>query len=112
MPTVPVYPSIPVPTDDPKALLEAVLALKQTVEMLTGQDIASDKLAPHVFVQPDPPQAWSVGDMWLCTAAVYSFSVWDGFHWLKIGDIATPANQDPQLYFNLRQFVRARDSAR
>ena len=90
MPTVPVYPSIPVPSDEPGALLEAVQALKQTVEMLTGQDIGAAKFAPHVFVQPEVPEALHVGDLWLCTSVSYTFNVWDGFHWLKVGDIVTP----------------------
>ena len=108
MPTVPEFPSIPVPTNDPNSLLEAILALKQSVEMLTGQDVAGDKFAPHVFVQTEQPQARHVGDLWLCTGRIYSFNVWDGSYWLKIGDIVTPAVQDPQMYLNLHRFIRRR----
>ena len=110
MPTTPDFPSIPVPTDDPKSLLESVNALKQTVEMLTGQDTTTDKSAAHTFVQASAPVALHVGDMWLCTSTVYSFNIWDGFNWLKIGNIATPTaqDQDPQIYLNLQQFMRGR----
>jgi hypothetical protein len=107
MPTSPVFPSIPVPTADPPALLEAVLALKQTVEMLTGQD-QSDKFAPHVFVQDAMPEALHTGDLWLCTVATNSsFNVWSGTKWLKIAAVtAIVADLSIEPDFLLRQFVR------
>jgi hypothetical protein len=108
MPTSPVFPSIPVPTADPAALLESVNALKQTVEMLTGQD-QSDKFAPHVFVQDATPDAYHVGDLWFCTSVVTSsFNVWSGAKWVKIAAVTAVTSMDGSVdtEFLLKQFVR------
>jgi len=86
MPVAPLWPTIPVPTEDLKSLNASVLALKQVAEMLTGQD-QMQKFAPHTFVQADTPVALHDGDFWLCTGKTYSFNIWDGNKWLKIADL-------------------------
>ena len=108
MPSVPIFPTIPIPREDVQSLNTSVLALKEAVEMLTHQ--GGEQAGRHpcfAFVQPEVPNATSPGDIWLCTSGVYSFSIWDGFNWLKVGDIVTPAG-DNQLYLNLHQFMRRR----
>lgn len=99
------FPSVPVPTSDPDALLETVIALKQTVEMLTGQD-QGNGYAPHVFVQPGVPQALHTGDLWLCTTLSNStFNIWNGSQWVKIAAVAmTLMDDQPDLL--LEQFAR------
>lgn len=105
MPTPPPFPSIPTPTAEPAALLQTCIALKQAVEMLTGQDADQSKYAPHVFVQTDTPTALHIGDLWLCTAKTYTFNVWDGQHWLKLGSPISPL--EAQATFDFAQFMKA-----
>jgi len=90
MPTTPTFPSIPVPTDDPKSLLETVLAIKQTVDALTGQD-NSERFANHVFVDHETPTAIHKGDIWLYEGERFSLNIWNGVRWILIVDVVPPA---------------------
>lgn len=105
MPTAPNYPSIPVPTEDPKALLETCNALKRTVEMLVG---SGDTAAAHVFVQDDMPDALHTGDLWFCTSAVNpSFNVWSADKWIKLSTVpALELGMTAETDFLLRKFAR------
>jgi len=110
MPNIPDFPSIPVPKEDLKSLNESVLALKQAVEMLTGQG-DEGRVAPHVFIQSDQPEALHKGDLWLCTTNSATFNVWNGDKWLVLSNVpalammAIPEElQDRQLrLFNTRK---------
>jgi hypothetical protein len=106
MPTAPHFPSIPVPREDLKSLNASVLALKQTVEMLTGQD-QSDKYAAHVFMQAGVPEAHHVGDLWLCTGTTFTFNIWDGTDWLKLADVAIPV-EGQRAYLAMQNLIRRR----
>jgi len=106
MPVTPYFPTIPVPTAEPAALLETCITMKRTLEMLTGQD-QGHTFAPHVFVQLEVPEAIHVGDFWLCTATNYTFNIWNGNRWLKLGDVV-PATEMEQPYLQLHQFMRRR----
>lgn len=99
-----IFPSIPIPTEDPKALLETCLTMKRTLEMLTGQD-QGETFAPHVFVQADVPVAHNVGDLWLCTALTQSFNCWTGAAWVRIATV-TSMTLDGDL--NLQAFAQRR----
>jgi hypothetical protein len=87
------FPTIPEPATDVDSLHKSVLALKRSVEMLTGGDNKSmtgdksDRNAHHVFTQPDTPTALHEGDMWLCTGASYSLSIWQGGKWLLVATL-------------------------
>lgn len=105
MPAPPPFPTIPVPSNEVNALLETVLALKQAVELLTGQGADQTKFAAHVFVQTEPPEAYHVGDLWLCTGPTYNFSIWDGTRWLKATP-PLPVTADEHEAFRLDQFIR------
>lgn len=103
---MPDFPSVPVPTKDPDALLQSVLALKHAVEMLTGQD-QGDRFAAHVFVQPDTPTAFHTGDFWLCTATSGStFNVWNGTKWVKIAAVTLMSDAPAETDFLLHMFKR------
>ena len=113
MPTTPNFPSIPVPKGNFNSMLETILTLKRTVEMLTGQDPASPNgnqrefFAPHVFVQQGTPEALHVGDLWLAQQKSWSFNIWTGNEWLKIADIAMPSGLT-HVYSRTPGFVRRR----
>lgn len=83
----PVFPTIPVPTDDPKSLRATVEALKVTVEILAGNDTKSrdgtqiNRFSQHCYVQPTEPKALHAGDTWLCTNHNWTFSIWTGSEW-------------------------------
>lgn len=113
---MPDFPSIPVPTADPNALLQTALALKQTVEMLTGQD-QTDRFTAHVFIQTTPPDAYHEGDLWLCnTTTNASFNVWNGSKWVKLTTVTglTAETMDTleegdagvTVNFRLREFLK------
>jgi len=84
------FPTIPVPTLELESVHKAILALKETVEMLTGFDSKSmtgtsaDRFAPHVFYQLEEPLALHIGDFWLRPADSYTLSMWNGSDWLLI----------------------------
>lgn len=103
--TAPVFPAIPVPGTDGDSLRTAVLALKQSVDMLTGGDGQSkdgstaNRFAPHVFLQGATPTAFHPGDLWLCTGTNYTLNIWDGSHWLLIATLpAPPATTAAEAY--------------
>jgi hypothetical protein len=89
-PKAPKYPTIPLPEDNLHSLHRTCLALKRSVEMLTGKDTksadgtATDRFAPHVFITPYTPEALHIGDFWLCTGQNYTFNMWNGGTWLVI----------------------------
>ena len=103
MPTTPFFPTIPVPTEDPKALLETCLTMKRTLEMLTGED-QGGTYAVHTFVQADTPEAIHLGDFWLCTAKDMSLNTWTGLQWVKIASVTALAAAE--VDFNMGQFQR------
>lgn len=83
-----VFPTIPVPTDEPKSLRASIEALKRIVEMLIGADPKAldgsqhSRYAPHVFVQDTVPTALHPGDLWLSTLpSNYTFNIWTGAEW-------------------------------
>jgi hypothetical protein len=87
------FPSIPVPENNPESLHRTCLALKKAVEMLTGADSksrdgsSSDRFANHVFVGTDVPEALHVGDLWLATGQSYTFNIWNGTDWLLVATL-------------------------
>lgn len=104
MPTTPTFPSIPLPREDIKSILEACLTMKRILEMLTGQD-QGETYANHVFVQPETPEALHTGDLWLCTSKVPTFNIWSGDAWARIANV-TAITEDVDLL--LGQFSNRR----
>ena len=58
-----IFAEIPVPTDDPKSLLEAVKAIKENLETLTGEK-GSGGWANQTYISRDAPTARLDGDRW------------------------------------------------
>lgn len=89
----PKFPTIPVPEANPESLHKTCLALKQAVEMLTGNDPKSrsgdqaNRFAPHVFVQPTTPTALHEGDLWLCEGPSFTFNIWTKNGWMVIATL-------------------------
>ena len=96
MPTSPLWASIPVPTDDPKSLLETCLTMKRILEELTGQG-NTEHCAPHVYVQADVPDGEHKGDLWLHTGANASFNIWNGHQWILVASVPVSAVADLDL---------------
>jgi hypothetical protein len=104
MPVAPDFPTIPVPTEDPKALLETCNALKRAIEMLV---VSGDRVAAHVFVQPDMPDALHIGDLWFCTSASNpSFNVWSADKWIKLSTVPATLELAGPTDFLLHKFPR------
>lgn len=73
------FAAIPEPMPTMESMLNTVQALKQTVELLTGQ---RGNVAPtRVFVQNGKPTPERVGDIWVNTSATNKVLVWDGTDW-------------------------------
>lgn len=121
MPSNPTFPSIPVPKASMMSMLETVLTLKRTVEMLTGQEPATlnastkpgeekpTYFAPHVFVQADTPTAYHIGDLWLAQRKSWSFSIWTGSDWILLVDLPTPVPVvGTRAYATFPRFPRVR----
>lgn len=63
-------------------MLDAIKAMKQTVELLAGQ---RGGLAPaRVFVQATTPVALREGDLWVKTNAANKLLVWTNNAWLSV----------------------------
>jgi len=80
-----VYEAIPEPGDALDTLRLAVVALKQNVEILTGNR-GPNGWANQVFVQQEAPVAAKEGDIWLkypvVAADTWALSVWKNGKWL------------------------------
>lgn len=74
------YPSIPDPISE-GSLLETVRALKQAVEILTGQRGASP--AATVYYSVDPPAQPGASDLWVRTTDQRMY-LWNGTQWVPI----------------------------
>lgn len=80
------YPAIPEFTDDPRSVATTVRALKEAVELLTGQRQGPALGAPLVFVQEDTPSravrgaVFGRGDIWINTLT-NKVSYWNGVEW-------------------------------
>lgn len=81
MSNAPVYPSIPVPSNDIQSLVTTVRALKQVVEILVG--LRGDRgVAGHIAFQDAPPNPTQPGDLWITSGG--KTRVWNGTTWLAI----------------------------
>lgn len=77
-----IFPSIPDPVGNGASVLDAVRAMKHSVELLTGQ---RGSVSPtRVFVQSATPTAGQTGDLWVCTSANNRMLVWDGKNWSTV----------------------------
>lgn len=76
------YPSVPDPQANTQSLYDAVRALKQAVELLTGQ--AGTLAAARIKVSAVPPTALVAGDLWVNSADNNKLFVWDGVDWRAV----------------------------
>lgn len=81
-----IYTPIPDPGDDHGSLVESIKAMKETIEVLTG-DRGTSGQANQTFIQRDTPEAHKIGDGWLRPALLKGEvpvkSYWDGKQWVK-----------------------------
>jgi hypothetical protein len=78
----PQLPTIPLPGRDIPSMHAALMAIKQTLDVLTGQ---SDVHMPaRVYMQDTPPVALHTGDMWIKPYPSLMMSYWDGQQWQVI----------------------------
>lgn len=78
----PQVPSIPTPTEDPKSLRSAVMALKQAVEILAGSSGVEPQ--PNMYVSNSMPTARKKGDLWIVEYPSISVSYWNGSTWVLL----------------------------
>lgn len=74
------YPSIPDPIDE-NTLLPTVRALKQAVEILTGQ--RGNTPAATVYNATTTPMEPGVGDLWVRSTDQRMYT-WNGLQWIPI----------------------------
>lgn len=74
------FPTIPDPVSE-DVLLPTVLALKQAVELLTGQ--RGNAPAAQVYRSVDPPPQPGTNDIWVRTTDQRVY-IWDGLQWLPL----------------------------
>jgi hypothetical protein len=86
MPVSPSFPSIPMPTDDPRALYNTCMVLKQAVEDLQGAN-RSTGYAARMFVQDTPPDIIRDGDFWMTTGTSTTLSLSIGGVWRRAGTL-------------------------
>ena len=92
MPQVPRFPNIPSTDGTSESFQKAIIAITQTLAMLTGTDPKSqtgakaDRNMVHTFVQDTPPEALNLGDFWLCKNSKITLSCWDGSRWVHLLD--------------------------
>lgn len=77
------YPSIPDPGQSQESLFQSVMALKQTVELLTGQRPGPTFGAPRLFIQSVIPVTSDTGDFWV-NSSTNKLSYWNGKAWILI----------------------------
>lgn len=79
-------PTIPQPTQDVQSLYQSVLALKEAVEMLTGQRKGADAPSCRLFkgvIEPGKPGSGVLvtslqdGDFWFNSSATQKLRAWD-----------------------------------
>jgi hypothetical protein len=73
----PQYASIPAPTRDVDNLVACINALKQNVEMLTGQRGGEAVAAARVFVAEAQPVGVVSGDLWIVPSQNKMFYWWE-----------------------------------
>jgi hypothetical protein len=82
------YPPIPDFGDTPASMMATLRAIKDSVEMLTGQRQGPSLGAPSVYVQVDTPTLaratmFSKGDFWI-HEETFVLSYWNGQQWVLI----------------------------
>lgn len=77
----PSYPSVPEPSDN--NVLDVLRTLKQTVELLTGQQKSKTFGAPRMFIQDTRPVQGDKGDLYInqTTKKLY---YWSGTEWVAL----------------------------
>lgn len=78
-------PTIPDFTDEPSSIGTALRAVKQVVEIVSGQRQGPSYGAPQMFVQENEPvtsrvTSFKTGDFWINTATK-KLNYWDGQQW-------------------------------
>jgi hypothetical protein len=78
-------PTIPDFTDDPTSIATALRAVKQVVEIISGQRQGPARGAPQMFVQENEPitsrvTSFKIGDFWINTLTK-ELHYWDGVQW-------------------------------
>jgi len=81
-------PAIPDFVDEPGSIGTAVRAIKQVVEILSGQRQGQSLGAPSVFVQEYEPKgdlitSFKKGDQWI-NPLTKKMSFWDGRLWVEL----------------------------
>lgn len=79
-------PAIPDPTNDPDAMFQTVIALKEAVEQLAGIRAGNCAGAPRVFLAgtaPSNPSQLKAGDFWIDNVNGFKLYIWDGKLWYK-----------------------------
>lgn len=77
------YPGIPEPGASIEALMQTVIYLKMSVELLTGQRTGPTTGAPRMFIQNSVPPTADTGDLWINTGANNKLNYWDGTRWVQ-----------------------------
>ena len=83
------YPSIPEFTDDPRSVAATVRALKEAVELLTGQRQGPSLGAPAIYVQEPMPSkdqrgvVFGPGDLWI-NPTTRKIAYWMSGEWVEI----------------------------
>lgn len=80
------YPSVPDFTDDPASMAEALRAMKEIVERMSGQRQGNSLGAPMIYAQgfaPRQPDRLRRGDLWIDDEASAMYW-WDGSVWVPL----------------------------
>ena len=77
------FPSIPDPGSTSDGMMDAVRAMKQSMQLLIGQTGADHRGAPRMYIQKTIPKSDHIGDLWINTET-NSLSYWNGSNWIKL----------------------------